>query len=415
MKTISVVMIIILGSIAIACAQEKNPKQWLDDNTYELQTETGFDFEALKKAIGNKRIVALGESSHGLGSYYALKSEIVKYLHAEMDFKVLAMEGGLADIYFVYKNLDTLTTEQIKKNSVFGNFAAKEADTLFSYLKKNAQTKNPLHYEGFDTQVSSSYFHYVLKEYISPYNKELADSIYVRMNSYQKPYGANQNGDEEGYYYHRDQYINTSKELKTILETNEIEIAQKHNLTALDFEVMYRTLDMFVKSVDIPFGNSYDGYILRDKLMFENLDWLLTKVHPTKKFIIWAHNGHIENENKDTSETIWMGNFLKEKYKDDYYSIGLFSYEGEIYQFWTQKTFPFKNDGNNSIEKILFDTNKSTCFLPLSEVEKTTNTQWLFEKVNGYELENGGVISFVPTSRFDAIISRKKGTPPTYE
>ena len=94
MKTISVVMIIILGSIAIACAQEKNPKQWLDDNTYELQTETGFDFEALKKAIGNKRIVALGESSHGLGSYYALKSEIVKYLHAEMDFKVLAMEGG---------------------------------------------------------------------------------------------------------------------------------------------------------------------------------------------------------------------------------------------------------------------------------------------------------------------------------
>ncbi|BDS11251.1 erythromycin esterase family protein [Aureispira anguillae] len=53
----------------------------------------------LTTAIGDKKIVCLGESLHGIKDHNACKLELIKYLHEEMGFNVLAIESDLAKSY----------------------------------------------------------------------------------------------------------------------------------------------------------------------------------------------------------------------------------------------------------------------------------------------------------------------------
>src|SRR5262249_6050536 len=77
---------------------------WLETHAHELDSidfdDDDFeDLEAFGKAVGNARIVMLGEQTHRDGTTRLAKARLVRYLHEEMDFDVLAFEGGLYDMY----------------------------------------------------------------------------------------------------------------------------------------------------------------------------------------------------------------------------------------------------------------------------------------------------------------------------
>lgn len=398
----------------MACAQPASETEWLDENTHELKIENGYNFEAVKEAIGDKRIVAIGESTHGLGSYYTLKSELVKYLHKEMGFDVLAMEGGLGDIELAYEDIDTISALSLRDYSVFGNFRALEANPLFEYIKETNTTQNPLLYTGYDTQASSNYLFTKLQRLIRPYNTELADSLFSNMYKYQKSYQAGHEGNEEKFIEYQDTFRNSSLTLKKILEDHH-QALRDQGVSEHALIIMKRSLAMFAASTDLSFEERYRSSALRDELMAINFEWLLKEVYPNKKIIVWAHNGHVEKAGSEGNSIKWMGHSLKERYGNDYYSLGLFAYEGEAYQFWTQKNIPFHNTGENQLEQRMSNTKKDIAFLPLNSQQPTTWNEWLYEVAEGYELENGGTIRFVPVKRFDGVISFRKGTPPTYK
>ena len=52
----------------------------------ELSSSNEIDFDVIKTWVKGKKIVSIGESTHGIGEFYTLKSEIVKYLHKEMGY-----------------------------------------------------------------------------------------------------------------------------------------------------------------------------------------------------------------------------------------------------------------------------------------------------------------------------------------
>lgn len=52
------------------------------------------DLRPLKKYLGKARIIQLGEQSHGDGATFFAKQRLIRFLHKEMGFNVLAWEAG---------------------------------------------------------------------------------------------------------------------------------------------------------------------------------------------------------------------------------------------------------------------------------------------------------------------------------
>lgn len=406
MNYFTITLLAFLGIFQLSCAQkQESTTQWLEHNTIDLQPNNAYDFSKLNSILKDKRIVAIGESTHGLGKFYEIKSALVMYLHKELGFDIIAMEGGLGDINLAYRDIDTIAAKNLRDYTLFGNFKAKEIDTLFNHIKNTSKSERPLIYAGYDTQFSSNYFITKMTKLLKPLNKTLADSFPHKIYSFQKAFQASHNNDSINYIKHRDIYINTAKQISTLITTNKEQLITSKLLNDKDYVFIQKTLNMFIQSTDLSYANRFMGYGLRDKLMAENLIWLLEEVYPDKKVIVWAHNGHVEKNFVEGYNTKLMGHFLKEKYGENYYTIGLFAYEGEAYQHWTQNRIPFKNNDSLAIENKLYKTNKNCPFLDMSKLKQTPNTKWLFNVATGFELENGGTINFIPTKRFDAILS----------
>src|SRR5690606_20323100 len=76
---------------------------WLRRNAVTLERITPVldgsdqfaDLRPLATAIGDARVVVLGEQSHGDGTTFLMKARLVEFLHREMGFDVLAFESGL--------------------------------------------------------------------------------------------------------------------------------------------------------------------------------------------------------------------------------------------------------------------------------------------------------------------------------
>ena len=72
--------------------------EWLRANAIPFETtEPGSGFEdlmPLKEMIGDARIVALGEATHGTHEFFQMKHRLVEFLVEEMGFNVFAMEAN---------------------------------------------------------------------------------------------------------------------------------------------------------------------------------------------------------------------------------------------------------------------------------------------------------------------------------
>ena len=55
------------------------------------------DLIFLKEVLKDKRIVLLGEQSHGDGATFEAKVRLIKFLHQELGFTILSFESGLYD------------------------------------------------------------------------------------------------------------------------------------------------------------------------------------------------------------------------------------------------------------------------------------------------------------------------------
>ncbi|MEM6377338.1 MAG: erythromycin esterase family protein, partial [Bacteroidota bacterium] len=373
------------------------------------------DFEKIGAILKDKKIVAIGDSSHGIGAYYDLKSELVMYLHENHGFDVLMMEGGFGDINLAWADVDQLSADELRNHTVFSNFRAKEATPLFDYLKGQSNDKNVLDYAGFDTQMSSQYFKDKLEQILKTIDLSFADSLGIRFQSYSKWYQAAMRNDSIDYIKQRDIFINNAKKASALLKNNKADVMTMLGNDEFQFQIMLKTLEGFEQSIDLLYSERYMGVGKRDEIMAENFNWLLKTFYPDRKVIIWAHNGHVENAGLGNRGYKWMGHFLKEQYQEDYYSLGLFAYKGDSYQHWTKQIIPFENSDSTNVERILLDATYSAAYLDLSSQEENSFNQWIFNEVNGFEIESNGQITFIPKVRFDGIISLKEGNAPTFE
>lgn len=112
------------------------------------------DLEPLREALRGVRVVLLGEATHGSGADFLAKSRLVKFLHEELGFDVLALEAGM---YGMAVSWDSLRAGMPGREALeLGTWrmwsAAREMQPLIDYVVAEAAGERPLQLAGFDNQ-----------------------------------------------------------------------------------------------------------------------------------------------------------------------------------------------------------------------------------------------------------------------
>lgn len=411
-------------------------KKWTNDHAYSLTSiqpeaigqqnipSTKFeDLEMLKPLLHDKRIVFLGESSHGTAEFSLAKTRLIQFLHQEMGYNVLAFESGMGNAMNAQGQIDKQTAKQTMKNAIYPVWWSKETLPLFEYAKKTQKTDKPLKLAGFDILQQNAFTNgdwlqnSELAKQFSEVEEQLADWTYGK--------------DLQGYQKVKPSIIEVYKQVKSQVQLKEKELKAAYPSEPHIVKLMERTLadrirfaDEYVElsiqsNIEVE-QNNYDSYFKtmewRDQSMMENLLWLAEEIYPTEKFIVWAHNDHIRKAQSEVMGSPFpvklMGERLPDIYKKYSYVLGLYMASGETANNMGEPMSvlpPVKG----SIEDIVSSSNKPYTFIDMRNRQNERGNSWMFEPRLSY---SWGVIqeSLVPRDQYDGLLLIDKVSKPNY-
>jgi erythromycin esterase len=279
------------------------------------------DLMPLKELIGERRLVALGEGTHGTSEFFKMKHRIVKFLAEEMGFTVFAIEANMPEARMV--NRYVLTGEGDPKKALSGlyfwTWDTSEVLAMIEWMKEyNLSGKGRMEFYGFDMQFPNVAMQNV-KEFVG---KADPDFVTTMMENYRHV--------EEFYQSMRKirdrSKVNFKKWFDAAKEVHEYLLGKRETYARSidDLEVDWAIQDALV--VLQAAEANMEGKRSRDKSMAENLDWILEHSPPGTKVVTWAHNGHVS---KSFGAYNSMGNYLSQSHGDDMIVFGFAFHEGK--------------------------------------------------------------------------------------
>jgi erythromycin esterase-like protein len=153
--------LLVLAMVAVVSphASAQQPVDWIRKNAIPLQTVeagNGFnDMQPLKKVVGDARIVALGEATHGTREFFQLKHRMIEFLASQMGFTIFSIEANMPEAYrlndFVLNgNGDP---KQLLKGMYFWTWNTEEVLNMILWMREfNRSGKGRIEFTGFDMQ-----------------------------------------------------------------------------------------------------------------------------------------------------------------------------------------------------------------------------------------------------------------------
>lgn len=285
--------LILVISIAVCSCKQKDIKSYVTENLVPIQTispdSTDFsELEKIGKAIGDSRIVMLGEQDHGDAPTFIAKTRLIKYLHEKMGFNVLAFES---DFFALNAGWDQLEKQKNKMDpfvseNIFNIWTkCMECEhLLFEYIPSTFLSKKPLMISGFDNQVHGSYSTKNLRSFMDNYLKRKkinftkTENYKIDFLSFIDSISFNRN-------------IEKQRNFKKALAQIHVELAPMDS-TAFE-SILLKSLKTLTEKEISFLSNGNDYLEIRDRQMAENLKWLVKYKFPNEKVIVWAHNCHI--------------------------------------------------------------------------------------------------------------------------
>jgi erythromycin esterase len=300
---------------AITATDSSLKVAWLKKNAVKIRSidsldEDFSDLMPLKKMIGDADVVMIGEPNHHIGTVYMAKTRLIKFLHKEMGFDLLAFESGLYDVGKAWREIQIGTpVSQAFRNSIF--FGDKEEyKPLINYIQKSLSSKNPLELMGFDNQMTGSYSSDSLVGDLRKFFNRLNYSLACLNDS---SYFAHEIRKAQNFSAPDKIVIDTlSKMIKAIDSI----AAKPHDfktgyylqlLKSIKKDVQAKQLFTVVRSLSPTdqqrISNLYVS--MRDEQMADNLLWEVSQ-YPKRKTIVWAANTHIMTDYPgDKTRQLW--------------------------------------------------------------------------------------------------------------
>jgi erythromycin esterase len=288
----------------------------------------------LDTLLQGKRIVLLGESSHGTEQYSQTKFELIRYLHDKLGYKVLLFEAPMSACSYLNMATDTAAGELLR-NSVQSLWHTETVRQLFSYAKTNGMLLG-----GFDPQfVLSRYPRLFYSQAVNdlPVIKETLLQLETRVAETFRAPG---------------QYIDLKDSFST---------AYKRVVQQMDQQTL-SPLQQWVRQLAFINSHYYANINRgeeRDSCMAKNIIWLAENLYKNEKIIVWAHNTHIDKN--ATAPKRLMGKALEDHFKDQLYAVGLYMVNGTT-ALNDRHVVAVKPPMKGSLEELLLAKGLKTAF-----------------------------------------------------
>jgi len=406
-----------LARDSIAVPEDAAYSAWVKTNAKPIRSlgSTNFsDLRFLAPLLTNKRIVQLGESGNGVAEFDLAKVRLIKYLHEELGYDVMAFESSIYECERAQKDILKLSALDLMRACISSVWHTSETLPLFDYIKQTQRTKRPLILAGFDEQTSSVSVDSrptVFRSAISSIDTAYARRVYETDTTFLR-------NREPGNAYltaNRDRLVAFYDSLAVFLRIHRREIEAAHrddpNLAVITRQAAV-SMTFFVRQLAAGADTSGSGGDIRDLGMANNLDFLLNDLYPGKKVIVWAHNAHIQHREHTARVPRSMGTWVADRHRKEVYTIGLFMYRGSAATN-DRRPYSILQSRSGSLESILHRAPWRYSFVDFSQATKTRGSEWMWNRLTG--LSWGRTVElFVPRDEYDGVLFIDKVHVPTY-
>jgi len=427
LRLISIVLLSILCLTACSKVNENPEVKALKKSVIPISTvEAGNSFKdlmPLKDILKDKKIVGMGEATHGTSEFFKMKHRFFEFLVEEMGYRVFAMEcdGGAGQVINDY----ILKGEGNIEDSLPALYRTEEVKNMIKWMKEyndDPSHKEKIKFYGMDN-VNIVDTLPKLSYYLEKLDKELQTKI---------------EEDTLNTIYRNDIKAITNEQLDSILlNINEIKkdmenskekyfnnnLQNEYELAIWNLNLVSQCAEYYIevnKSVD-QMVQSVAAMNLRDKYMAANVKWI--QEHEGKlgndKVMLWAHNIHVSSMDDIYK---YMGKNLKEMYGDEYYSIGFEfsrgSFNASDMSTGTMTRFDIDNNGPEYLASKFDKTHIPISFLDFNlasenkEMSKMLSSNQTFNLITAYFDETiPRSFQYIPKNLFDGLIYIKETTP----
>ncbi|MES2986957.1 MAG: erythromycin esterase family protein [Pseudomonadota bacterium] len=376
------------------------------------ESEEYRDLTPLKRAIGETRIVLLGESSHGVSDYTRIKTRLIRFLHDKMGFTVIAFESPMFGCAIANRLRDHADPGLPTRACLWAVWHSDEHVELMRMAGERAAT---LSIAGVDNQPGSGdrparrlYFASLLNPAEARRAEALEDRFWEQRNvrySYQERYKSF----GENWRSFADEYA----ALAAILRAAATRTPPEKRVELLFGAQIASTTMRFIEATSN--RDAIASAEIRDVAMTENLRFLADTVYPGRKIIVFAHNAHVSRANELVDHK--PGNFpgfralggLLAAQNVPAYRLGLFARRGEMASN-SRKIAAVTAPGPKSFEAMPVPKGAVGLFFDLAHnrrnaaaLSDVTTKEW-----------GGDDISMNLSQQFDGVILLDTVKPPAY-
>jgi erythromycin esterase-like protein len=304
------------------------------------------DLDPLMQAIGDARVVLLGEASHGTSEYYTWRTALSKRLIQEKSFQFIAVEGDWPDCFEVNAAIkekaesDTPAARVLQTFNrwptwMWGNW---EIAALVEWLRQHNRplpAEQRVGFYGLDVYSLWESLQQIL-HYVEKQGDGAVQAAHKAFRCFE-PYSEDPQEYAQAVAFVSEDCEDEVTEMLRALRRQVRELhpdglpaqeqkfnAEQNALVAVNAERYYRAM--------IKGGSA--SWNVRDRHMMETLTRLLDLHGPDSKAIIWEHNTHIGDArytDMRDDQMVNVGQLARETYgRENVFAVGFGSYQGTV-------------------------------------------------------------------------------------